>query len=403
MSASLLASALNAKSEQFYVGQPALMRAITCSKSGDHRYISEIIKQLKTCPDMSLSKAFPKEVYELLKTASKITDPQIQEALSANQRPGMLLIKFAEIFTSVSPKRSFSVSDGNGGEVRVNSTAVRLFFPELMIAAKNFFKASAVSSAPSEAPAGRPLERQAKRPRVAEKEPQKADSVLKPKYEITKDFFPFLEANALKALLERCGGPKPAQLSMREALQALAAAKLVESQDPNSKKIVSEDSFRKVCDFFTHQIQDQPCALPNDGLALLAYVIASSKALTDGDQGQDVPPGLIDTGSEEMNGLLASFACLTKSQVDALLSHYKKAVLSPERMVDLCQNGIFFAAISQCKELRHITVVKRTSDEANCTLMLQNERLASLSWEIREITREGIRSSEETKLWEPAK
>ena len=389
MSASLLAGALNTKSEQFYVGQPALIRAITCSKSGDHRYISEIIKQLKTCPDTSLSKAFPKEVYLLLKTASKITNPQIQEALSSNPRSGMLLLNFGEVCTLFKPKKSFSVSDGNGGEVRVNSTAVRLFFPELMIAAKNFFKSSVASSAPSEAPAGsaRPIEHQAKRPRIAREEPQKADSVLRPKYEITKDFFPFLEANALKALLERCGGPKPAQLSMRETLQALAAAKLVESQDPNSKNIVSEDFFRKVCDFFTHHIQDQPCDLPNDGLALLAYVIASSKALTDGEQDRDVPPGLIDTGSEEMNGLLASFACLTKSQVDALLSHYKKAILSPERMVDLCRSRIIFAAFSQYKELRHITVVKRTSDEAKRTLLLQNEKLAGLSWKIREITR----------------
>jgi hypothetical protein len=402
MSASFLVKALSDRSEHFYTGQDSLLEAVKCSKSGDHRRISEILQFLRKTYDTSLTKNFPKEVYTLLKTASKITSPQIQEIIH-NSDSRMLFKHYEEAAAIACPKKSVSVADGDGGEVRVNSTAVRLFFPELMAAARNFFKENASSAAPAAEPAGmpiqergKPVERPKKRAKVGEAQPQdvRAAALPKPKYEISKDFFPFLEGNALKGLLCSCGGPAHSPLSMRETLQALAAAKLVESQNPHSKNAVSESFFYKLCDFFTHEDREKPCSLSNDGLILLAYVIASSKALEDSEEGRDAPPGVLDVGSEEMNSALAPFACLTKGQVERMMSYYKQSLLSPERMTELCQNNIFFAALSQCDELRRITVRVRTHDETNLMLMMQNEKLNRLSWEIRRIGREGIQFSE---------
>jgi hypothetical protein len=181
-------------------------------------------------------------------------------------------------------------------------------------------------------------------------------------------------------------------LGLRGGLEALAAAKLVESQDPHSKHVVSDHCFRELCrQCLDTQDQEKLCSLPNDGMALLAYAIASSKAL----QGHDASPGVLDTGSEEINNTLAPFACLTEGEVEKLMLYYKRANISPEKMVEFCKNSIFFTAISQCEELRRITItVYGSNDEANLMLMMQDEKLNGLSWEIRRIRREGVQSSE---------
>ncbi len=396
MSASLLARALSDQSEKFCTGRDALFEAIQCSNTGDHRRISEILRFLKQTYDTSLAKSFPTEVYRVLKTASKIADPQVQEII--HNCDSRILFKQYEVAVAIArPKKSFSVADGEGGEVRVNSTAVRLFFPELMNAARNFFKANASSAAPAEElvskpipERGKPIEPPLKRPKGGEAKPQdeKAAPLPAPKHIITKDFFPFLCGNALKGLLSGCGVPMP-QLSVTETLQALAAAKLVESQNLHSKNTVSESFFHGVRDFLTREDLEKPCSIPKEGMALLAYTIASSKALDHSGEGEDTPSGVLDVGSEEMNGVLASFACLTKRQVEEIMTSYKRLLLSPEMMTKLCQNSIFFAAISQCDELRCITTRRYTGDETDLMLMMQNQKLNRLSWEIRKIGREG--------------
>lgn len=408
MSASLLVKALSDQSGQFYVGQPALLEAVRCSKSGDHRRISEIFRFLSTSHDYSLVKSFPKEVYDLLKTASKIATPEIQEIIYSSKTPS-LLANYEEAVAAVKPKKSFSIFDGDGVEVRVNSTAVRLFFPELMIAAKNFFKANAGSVPPVAASAhetDKPLEPPVKRARGAEADAQdeQASPISRPKYVITKEFFPFLENTALKGLLSCCMERRDLPLTLRETLQALAAAKLVESQSPQTQNRVSDRLFQS--SLFTYLAKERwnhPCSLPKDALALLAYVIASSSALTAAEQDDDAPVGLLDAGSEEMNTLLAPLACLSKSQVERLIQDYQQNLqLSPAMMVDLCKNKIFFAAVSQCRELRRITVIPRTSDEANLVLMFQNEELKRLSWEIRRTMNNGKQDSETIEHREPA-
>ena len=407
MSASLLVKALGDQSRQFYVGQPALLEAVRCSNSGDHRRISEIFRFLAGSQDLSLAKSFPNEVYKLLKTASKTATPEIQGIIYSSKSPS-LLANYVEAVAAVKPKKSLAVFDGDGGEVRVNSTAVRLFFPELMIAARNFFKENAGSAAPAAAPApasDQPRERPAKRAGGAETNAQdeQAGPISRPKHVISKEFFPFLENTALKGLLSCCMERKASPLPLRETLQALAAAKLVESQSPQTKNKVSDQLFQSI--LFTYLGKERwnhPCSLPKDALALLAYVIASSKALTAAEQNDDAPVGLLDTGSEEMNTLLAPFACLSKDQVERLIQDYQQNLqLSPAMMVDLCRNKIFFAAASQCAELRRITIIPRTSDEANLVLMFQNEELKRLSWEIRRTMNDGRPETIEHK--EPAK
>jgi hypothetical protein len=398
MAAVLLVRALSSQSEEFCTGQEALLEAVRCSKAGDHTKISEILTFLKTSYDLSLARSFPNEVYMLLKTASKVVDSDVQKILRSSSSLA-LAMQFEAAAGAVNPKQSFSVADGEGGEIRINSTAIRLFFPELMLAAKNFFKGHAT---PAEAPSAEPtqsVEPPVKRPRGGQ------DPLPVPKYTITKDFFPFLERRALKGLLVVCGGQKPTPpLSMREALQALAAAKMAESLDPHSENAVSKIVFRMVDDFLVLQDPEKLCSIPNDGLALLAYAIAASKALIDGDHDREASHGVPDTGSEEMNGMLAPFACLTRDQVGSLIAHYQQhAALTPERMVDLCRNKIFFAAICQCKELRRITVFKRISNEIAVILMMQNEKLRGLSWEIREIRREGLQRFEKIVHVDPAK
>ncbi len=393
MSVRSLVASLNDRSLPGYSREEAMHTVI---ESKDPEKIADLLDCLVGSRDLSFARTCPREVYALLKTASKMANPEIQEFIKTNR--AALGERLKDAMGVVEPKKSFSVLDADGGDIRLNSTAVRIIFPELMSAAACFFKSQASQE---------PL---AKRAKVAvdESHDKKAAELPNHKYQISSKFFPFLEANALRALLSSCGGPSYSPLSLTEMLQAFAAAKLVESRDQDSGHAASRNFLRMLESFIKNgcgcpelgEYRNGTCSLPDDGLTLLAYAISSSKKVMLGEERDthpeepvaghadlreqaDSPGACAEDFDETLAELLPSFSCLNPKEQDFFVHLYQRCVITPEKLGVLFRNRIFSAALSECEALRQISVRQTDLDTIDFKLMMQDKRFSELTWKIR--------------------